>query len=246
MDEMKPLGLENGMMVYCPGGQPDRDRFLYHSNYSDAFTSDYDSAGGAAHDLTVQLALKQFCSPKHFLVDSLPLVEWRQVEELTQLHPELLTPKAQAIEDASKVHNVEFGFSCLMHTKGRESQNQSMAAMVSGVGLAATGISEDDFVRGILPHTSQIAQAIQLLEMTLRRFALGGASGLYDIPQLSERERNLLGWLADGLRLQDVADNKANKSIDTINKDIKALKKRFNANTREELVAIGMMLGILD
>ena len=52
---------------------------------------------------------------------------------------------------------------------------------------------------------------------------------------LSQREQDILRWLAEGLRISDIALNRLGVSEATINKDLRRLKDRLNIRTLEEL-----------
>lgn len=242
MSMLRPTGLDAGMLVYAPGGQASKDRFLFHSDYSAEFTADYIAAGGPNHDLTVQLALSELFRQRRFSINNVPIIEWRDIEALIEDDPSLLTSESLLIEELSREHQVELGFSCMLWNPN---QYEDLSIISGGVGLAATGMSEADFDGAIMPLRSQIAHAMQILDFALRRFSVSDISSMYDLSFLTERERDILCWLGEGLTLREIADTRLNRSVSLLHKDIRKLKDKLAADTPEELATVGMLIGVL-
>lgn len=237
------------MLVYSPGGTPDRDRFFSYSSYSDEFTQEYFNLGGQTNDLSVTLAISEFAEFRDARVDKVPLAEWNAIDQMLAQKPHYMSERYLAIEELSRDHKVERGFSCLLASP-LHTHSIDMAA--SGLGLAAAGISDAEFEADIMPRQDDIAAAVILLRMALKRFAYteqsrAEQSSLYQqaMPKLTGRERALIASLADGLRLKQISGDVIPRSIEALNKDIRALKNKLNTTTIEELVMVGIMLGVL-
>ena len=65
-----------------------------------------------------------------------------------------------------------------------------------------------------------------------------------DIQRLTVRELETLNWLANGLRVDRIAE-KMNVTNDTVNFHIKSIKQKLNAKTREHAVAIAFIENII-
>jgi DNA-binding CsgD family transcriptional regulator len=242
MSLLRPIGLDAGMLVYAPGGQARKDRFLFHSDYPAEFTADYIAAGGPSHDLTVQLALSELFRKRRFSINNVPIIEWRKIEAMIADDPSLLTPESLVIEELSREHNVELGFSCMLWNPN---QHEDLSIVSGGVGLAATGMSEAEFDAAVMPLAPQIAHAMQILDFSLRRFSASDISEMCDLSFLTERERDILCWLGEGLSLREIADTRLNRSVSLLHKDIRKLKDKLAADTPEELATVGMLIGVL-
>jgi len=243
MTAMKGIGLDAGMLVYSPGGDIERNRFYTYSDYSADFNRDYMRLGGAANDLTVQLALQEFWRYRQHRIDGVALAEWRDIDVMVAQNPEFIEERHLAIEELSRDHKVERGFSCLLPSP---IQMDVMDVATSGLGLASPGISDADFDGAIMPRQKDIADAVKLLRINLKRFSYSDTCSMFEqeLPQLTERESALVHYLAEGLRIKTIADEKIHRSVYQITKDIQALKRKLNATSIEELVMVALMLGL--
>jgi DNA-binding CsgD family transcriptional regulator len=243
MAAMSSIGLEAGMLVYSPGGEVERNRFFTYSDYSEGFNRDYINLGGAVNDLTVQLALQEFWRYRHHRIDGVALAEWRDIDKMVAENPHFVEDRHLAIEELSRDYKVERGFSCLLPSP---IQVNTLDVATSGLGLSAPGISDADFDGAIMPRQKDITSAIKLLRINLKRFSYAETASMFtqELPQLSRRESTLIRHLADGLRVKQIAGELIPRSEDQLNKDIRTLKKKLNANTMDEMVMVALMLGM--
>lgn len=57
---------------------------------------------------------------------------------------------------------------------------------------------------------------------------------------LKSEEQQTLQWLAQGLTIKNIANNKMHKSVESINLYIRSAKDKLNAQTRDQLIAIAV------
>ncbi|GAA6144927.1 MAG: hypothetical protein CSH37_02140 [Thalassolituus sp.] len=242
MAAMGSIGLEAGMLVYSPGGEVERNRFFTYSSYAEGFNLDYVKLGGVVNDLTVQLALQAFWRYRQHRLDGVALADWRDIEKMVAENPHIVEDRHLAIEELSRDYSIEHGFSCLLPSP---IQMDTLDVATSGLGLSAPGISEADFDGAIMPRQKDIVNAVKLLRINLKRFSYAETASIFTqkLPQLSPRESKLLRYLADGLRVKQIAGELIPRSEDQLNKDIRTLKRKLNASSIEEMVMVALMLG---
>ena len=243
MAAMASIGLEAGMLVFSPGGEVQRNRFFTYSDYSDGFNRDYINLGGAANDLTVQLALQEFWRYRQHRIDGVALAEWKDIDKMVANNPHFVEERHLAIEELSRDYKVERGFSCLLPSP---MQMDTHDIATGGLGLAAPGISDADFEGAIMPRQNDIVAAIKLLRINLKRFNYAETASLFtqELPRLTDREATLVHCLADGLLVKQIAGGRLPLSEYQIYKDIQALKAKLGATSIEEMVMVALMLGL--
>lgn len=231
MSYIERFGLTNGMLISLTGGSPTEENAVitYDSTYDAKFTEEYLSLGGARNDISAQLLIN---SPQlqfhfHLTVNN---------ENRQSIYNRPLTREEIAIEELSNDFGIVEGFAVeLTRTGGYTSL---------GAGVSAVGMTEKEYIKDVLPLEQEIRRANRLLEVSIQRF---DKSSTIALPaKLTVRQQDILRWLAHGYRLQEIAENKVYRSIHTINKEMHSLKVKLNARTQEELVAKGILWGLID
>lgn len=118
----------------------------------------------------------------------------------------------------------------------------------SGVSLSATDMSRAHFADHVLPHQNDL-KVISLLfhqfsSQFSRNVTLVGAKSVGVLP-LTQSEIDTIKWLAHGFSLQVIADQKLFRSIESVNGYVRNAKVKLNANSRDQLVASAIILGII-
>lgn len=222
------FGLDGAMLVYSPKGFSTAPQNSYHlSTYPSTFIEEYLAVGGLQHDITIFIASLIYKK----------LFRWEDTETVLTQYPQSITPQVLDIEELSCDFGVNYGFSLALDSHVRSK---------AGIGLSALGIQKNEFHRDILPLQDSIFQSCKIFQLAMTRFPKSGNKGFFELDGITEREKDILMWLASGLRLQEIADDKIYRSIHTLNKDIKKLKGKLHASTIEELVATGLLLNIID
>ena len=111
-------------------------------------------------------------------------------------------------------------------------------------------LSRDDLERVMNDRKFDLSMAVSLAQLPMLEELAGGKPGTLwmpftePVPKLSPREREVLQWLAQGLRVDRIADRMMLSNA-TVNFHINAAKKRLGADTREQAIAIALMHRLL-
>jgi len=223
--ELKKLGFKHSMYGFCTGTtSPDTFHAISISNYPESFMESYEKLGGALYDETVQWCLTQ----------DQPLC-WSNDEALSDLSSE-----SALIEELSASYGIRCGYSIPFPsiTLGTK----------AGIGVSATQVSVNEFDRDIAPSFDYVKLICAFFETYAARFPLYHAATkqkYYPLEKLSQKEIEILRWLANGLRVQTIADQKIYRSTESINKYIASAKTKLKARTQAQLIAKAYILGIV-
>lgn len=118
----------------------------------------------------------------------------------------------------------------------------------SGVSLSATNMSCAHFKEYVLPYQNDLKVISQLFHQFSSQFSrnisLKGAKSIGVLP-LTQSEIDTIKWLAHGFSLQAIADQKLFRSIESVNGYVRNAKVKLNANSRDQLIASAIILGII-
>lgn len=234
---MADTGLDHGMVISSNSRAESLGCFTYYSNHSPQFLSDYNAEGGLLSDCTLWMAIAH----SHRALSegrASPLMDWRSTDAFAQQNQHRLPDAFSAIEQVAADHGVMMGFSYVF-----ANSPSPLGGSNWGIGLSATGLSEQVFERDILPLQQKIHEAVLMLEAALQRHR-PDSMPQWQIQALSQREQDIMRWLAEGLRISDIALNRLGVSEATINKDLRRLKDRLNIRTLEELTVFGFCRGL--
>ena len=221
------FGLTNGILLTVSNNEI--GEYDIYSNYNPQFVSEYEELGGVSNDISAQLLLN---GPKKLLHFNPTENHIRSLDFLNRD----ITKEELAIEELSFDFNIREGYASIL--------NKVAATAIQGIGVSAVGMSQKEYTKDVVPFEKELDQINHLLALSLKRFT-PSIKAIHHA-ELSPRQYDLLRWLADGLRLQEIADNKVHRSIHTINKELYSLRSNFDVSTTEELVAKGMFLGLID
>lgn len=108
----------------------------------------------------------------------------------------------------------------------------------------------EEFERFSAEKRNAILQSTSLAQAFAQKFIAGDSfvklrqAKLENGNVVTERELEVLNWLASGNRVSRIAEI-MNISDNTVNFHIKSLKRKLNAKTREHVVAIGFLKGLI-
>ncbi len=228
------FGLSGGVLVSSPYVMTcpfENDNISYVSAYEPGFFSDYLAAGGVKNDLSAQLLFATRQNKIDFCINDDNCCA-------SELLGREVTREELLIKEISLDYQINFGYAVSLDTyAGR---------MTRGFGVSAVGMNKEEYRNEVVSHEREIQQANYFLGLVLKQFQQPEDNKSRNaVPELSQRQHDLLRWLADGLRLQEIADSKIHRSIHTINKELQMLKKLLQASTHEELVAKGIVMGLI-
>ena len=142
-----------------------------------------------------------------------------------------------------EIHDVGYRSSIVSVT-----QSPSLGKTI-GVNMISE-LPREELSRSMEQRQFQTTMALSLAQLPMLDDLSRGAQGGRWIglstpaPRLTPREREVLQWLAQGLRVDRIAE-RMNLSNPTVNFHINAAKKRLGADTREQAVAIALMHRLL-
>jgi DNA-binding CsgD family transcriptional regulator len=234
MNYVGQFGLSGGVLVSSPYVMTcplESDNISYVSAYDPGFFRDYLAAGGVKNDLSAQLLFATRQNKIDFCISDDNCCA-------SELLGREVTREELLIKEISLDYQINFGYAVSLDTyAGR---------MTRGFGVSAVGMGKEEYRHEVVSHEREIKQANYFLGLALRQFQLPEGDTCRDaLFNLSSRQYDLLRWLADGLRLQEIADSKIHRSVHTINKDLQVLKRMLQASTQEELVAKGIIMGLI-
>lgn len=126
--------------------------------------------------------------------------------------------------------------------------NFSRDTTSSGVSLSATDMSVAHFKSHVLPSLSDlkiISALFHQYSVQFSRHTVLKNKQSFGVSPLTQSEIDTLKWLAQGLSLQAIADQKLFRSIESVNGYVRNAKAKLNANSRDQLIASAIMLGII-
>lgn len=125
-----------------------------------------------------------------------------------------------------------------------EIRTQSFSPHDSGTSRFVTVFFEDN--KDVLSHIDQakVARAQSLISIFQNKPTSSNAPGLvkFGAHALTARERDVLSYLSQGMQTAEIAE-KLGLAIITVNMHFRSAKKRLNAATREQALAIAMASG---
>ncbi|MDF1762151.1 MAG: autoinducer binding domain-containing protein [Oleibacter sp.] len=237
LQALKPLGIDGGLLVYAPLVDSDSAFFFYNNHYSSAFFQDYLSNGGGVNDPCVQIACNNKAALKNH--SSTALMRWDHIDQFLSNNPHLINKNTERMDEISQDHQLNAGLTFVIETPSTHSS-------WLGLGLGSRGMSHKEFECEVIPHLEFIQQCLTLFQSSLLRFPLYGFQQLQSLPELSERQINILQGLAMGMRHSDIAKQQVHRSVAQLDKDIRTLKNLLRAKTLEELVAISLLRGLIE
>ena len=107
-----------------------------------------------------------------------------------------------------------------------------------GIGLCAENISNSEFDSLWQAKSVEIMQILNFLDFGMRRTHLPKMLGL------SQREKEVLSWLAGGLRPDQIAE-RLSIGYRTVDKYINSSKQKLNASTRDQAVAKALIFNVI-
>lgn len=109
---------------------------------------------------------------------------------------------------------------------------------VGGIGLSTEGVTEKEFDKIWLAH----GQEIVLMSRWFDEFARGEKiDGVYS---LSDREREVLTWLAIGRKTEEIAKI-LGTAVSTVEKQIRSARKKLNARNNEQAIAKALIFKLI-
>lgn len=217
--EMEKMGFQHGLYGLVMHHLVEDSSQFVLSNYSESFSLEYENLGGPEADATAIWCLKN---------DG--YIKWNSPVAMKLL--EGIPKDTTAIEELSESYGIRNGLSLSMR--------QPKFGQYGGVGLSATGIRDKEFDRDIYHYRDYIVQASCLFETFAERHLKTGVMADLERDKgqaITPSEFEVLRWLAAGFKLQEIADEKVYRSIDSINLYVRSLKKKMNARTVDQLVA---------
>ena len=148
-----------------------------------------------------------------------------------------------AVEMLNEVANI--GLRCSYETPLRKNYTGQAVAFNLG-----SSMETNDFLPFFADIEEDVVLATSLAQsftpkLLFERRGMKNWVPLHDgVQQLTVRELETLNWLANGLRVDRIAE-KMNVTNDTVNFHIKSIKQKLNAKTREHAVAIAFIENII-
>lgn len=236
LTSLAEFGLPEGMVVWMKNGIDKPESFDYLCSYSGGFLNDYLSIGGGESDPCVQVPVRY----KHKLSFCRPLTNWKDIDEW--LSKQLTSEFASAaMEELSENYKLHRGYSAVF--------SDTLNSPLFGVGIGGPSLTENEFNTLTAPNYDTISTLICLFGAVAKRHSESACSNfIHCDPQnitLTARETSILQWLADGHKLQSIADDHLHRSLSTLNKDISQLKHKMSVKTIDELVAKALLAGLI-
>lgn len=245
LDFFAPIGINAGMLVYIPAGDHQYSNFFTVSkdNYPRAFMKEYEAAGGLQADLSMRIMLKTLFQEPKYQINGQPCFDWALLDNAQETLPEICTPVSLKIEEISRVHKVEFGFSLLLDWRSSIINEQSLFCV--GCGFSAVGMTEQQFSKKVRPHTQLIAQSSSLLSKALKGFKNLGMAEFFDSNQVfTQHELTLISLMANDKTPEQIGEL-LKTSLSKIENDIGKIQNKMHLNQPCEVVALAQQLNII-
>jgi DNA-binding NarL/FixJ family response regulator len=167
------------------------------------------------------------------------------VEEILRLQPDVAVldismPRLTGVEVAERLTAANVRTAILLYTGTPDAPLWRAGIAAGARGYALKTRSLDDLVRAV---ETVAAGAVFVDPEAAQQAGSGGATA--GLPQLSERERQVLALLADGASYAD-AGRELHISPDTVRVHVRRAMDRLEADTRTEAVAKAIRLSLLD
>jgi DNA-binding CsgD family transcriptional regulator len=240
LDTLTQFGLSEGMVVWINDGIDQPKSFNYLCSYSGSFLDDYLYLGGGANDPCVQVPVRY--RNKSSL--SGPLIKWKDIDHWLSKQPTSEFASA-AMEELSETYKLHSGYTAVFA--------DTLNSPLFGVGIGGPSLTENEFNKLTVPNYDTISTIICLFGALVKRhtdslpanFINNKAQNRSKQITLTAREKDILEWLADGHKLQTIADDYLHRSLSTLNKDLNQLKHKMSAKTIDELIAKALLGGLI-
>lgn len=109
---------------------------------------------------------------------------------------------------------------------------------IGGIGLRAENITSTEFGSLWEAKSVEIMQLLSFFDFSMRR------THLSKMLSLSQREKEVLSWLAGGLRPDQISD-RLGIGYRTVDKYVNFSKQKLNASTRDQAVAKALIFNVI-
>lgn len=236
LKSLTEFGLSEGMVVWINNGIDQPKDFDYLCNYSGRFLDDYLSIGGGESDPCVQVPVRY----KNRALFSNPLISWKDIDHWLSNQPSTQFASV-SMEELSETYKLHCGYTAVF--------SDTLNSAQFGVGIGGPLLTESEFNTLTAPNYGTISTLISLFGAVAKRHSVPACSNfIHSDPQnisLTTREASIIQWLADGHKLQSIADDHLHRSLSTVNKDISQLKHKMSVKTVDELVAKALLAGLI-
>ena len=119
---------------------------------------------------------------------------------------------------------------------------------IAGVSLSATDVNSKHFIDQVLPFQADLQLISELFHQFSLRFSrhIALSSNLtLGVSPLTPAEIETVRWLAHGLSLKQIADQKLYRSIESVNLYVRNARTKLKARNRDQLIANAILLGII-
>ncbi len=225
LEEMERCGFAHLLYGYTlfTDNESDPSSFDFSvTNYYQAFLSDYVAVDGIGNDASVDWAL-----------DHDEPGEWSLEENIAKL-----TPTQKLVDEVSRDHGIVYGYTIPVRLP---------SGNLGGVGCSATDIQKKEFKQDIAPKIGYITVITNLFHLHTLQFPrlLQNAVLGEDGEPLTEKEQEVIKWLAHGYKIQQIAEQKMFRSQESVNLYIRKAKNKLQAPNVAQLVAKAMVLRLI-
>ncbi|GAC1322738.1 MAG: response regulator transcription factor [Thermoleophilaceae bacterium] len=167
------------------------------------------------------------------------------IEAVTELNPQVVVmdvrlPGIDGVSAVKRIHQTAPGVQFVMFSAYGDKRLLSDAIAAGARGYVMKGSPPEDLLRAI----RSVAGGNAFVDPSLSPALLISDGSPVD-QALSEREREILQLLAEGLHTEEVA-RRIGLSIETVKSDTKRVIAKLDADTRTHAVAIALRLTLID
>ncbi|MCE2572839.1 helix-turn-helix transcriptional regulator [Motilimonas eburnea] len=238
---LKKYGIIHVGYGVLPAYEADISQTIVHTNFPEEMVNYYIKNNGLAHDYLIR---SNIMLNDTFIWISNEKERKRWLEKHAKQWGDRSNKTPFDLEESKKFQSFWQDF----NVDNGLSFSFSRDVTLSGISLSATNMSRAHFNDHVLPHRLELKMLSEVFHQYSSSFSrnvvLNNANSSGVIP-LTQMELDTLRWLASGVSLQVIADEKVFRSIESVNGYVRSAKTKLKAQSRDQLIAKALFLGII-